>query len=755
MAESYVDDDDDAMPGRGTGDGPIQTPQTPAFILAPLNANSHRVTEHPRNKYWQYPLDATNHAFGLWIDFQDPDKLVYTLGRAPDTDVYLPDVRLGGNGTSQISDIQASFQIVPDTGAVLLYDHSDHANTEPFQHTPTHASSTHQSFTVRFRPGANSVIVARGINTRIAFGRDRWYQFELRWVSDGLYGFNHDEPLTMGPRHSRTKKYIQGDKVGGGAYGTVWWAVDATQGTLMAVKKFHNLSGKNLEFATREVANLFRINKSTSIQHVSGLLSSRLSRNLSLTLSFFGTWQEHILQILDYAGGGPNDTWGEIIMPLKEGNLKTLVEREPDLDAQALSDTVLRQMLLALQCIASHAIVHRDIKPENILWEYDNRPGQPSCGYHFCLGDFGLSNDPNVACTVAGTEPFMAPEVFHRKTQTTKVDIWSLFATVVWVRNTSQFRSMCSQLGAVQIHSWLVDISTLPEYGRIRMMASMNPRKRPSAEMQLAILDGIGDEGDEDGDFYDESMFDSPAAGARATAADLMGLDHDDHDDDDDQEEAELELGRHFHRAMSLRDHTTSHRTSSPNLLNGGGGRLGGHRRQMSEMMTTTTRSFGGRAAEGGGSNSGSNRSSLVMLRTTPPEIPYYEPYTSGLMDQFNELNLWVRKDKHNQHPHYSQRASGSVASGSGGGSGSGGSGTRGVTSLSTNNLNVNNHSSSSINSIHNLKYVSNPNLTAASPIDQPTERVSFYLDTRVVRLSLTQVYLGILDCIITVRCTE
>jgi hypothetical protein len=493
-------------------------PSPPCFMLAPLNPAARRAVDHGSNGHLRYRIDDT---IGLWLDFSDPAKQACTLGKGEDADIHLPDTRSSSKGSPHISGVHASFQVVHETGAVLLWDCSDNGTVEPLPHS--------HCFTVKFRPNARSVLVARGINSRIALGKDQWYQFEIQWQSDGMYRFPKDEPYTMGPRNSRTKKYVLGGEVGAGSYGTVSWVLDATSGKIMAVKKFHRLSGKNLEFATREIANLFRINRDDSIKH------------------------EHILQILDCAGGGRGDDWGEIFMPLMDGNLKTLVERVGVPDELALSGTVLRQMLLALQCIAEHNIIHRDVKPENILWEYD-----AAGRYRFCLGDFGLSNDPALARTAAGTEPFMAPEVFHRQQQTTKVDIWSLFATVVWTR-TPEFRRSCSQLRAPELHAWLVHFSKMDLYADMRRMASMEPRKRPSAARQLAMLDGQP-EGRVGG--YGGS-----------TSGDELGD----------------ELGARFSSAMHLQD------GDAPGLTYGSG---------SSEPITA-------------------------------PELPYYEPYASGLLETY------------------------------------------------------------------------------------------------------------------------
>jgi len=239
-------------------------------------------------------------------------------------------------------------------------------------------------------------------------------------------------------------------------------------------------------------------------------------------------------------------------MPLMNGNLKTLIVDAGVPDEFELSNVVLRQMLLALECIAAHDIIHRDVKPENILWEYDE-----AGNYRFCLGDFGLSNDPALARTAAGTEPFMAPEVFHRHPQTSKVDIWSLFATIVWTR-TVEFRRTCSQLRAPELHAWLVQFSKLDLYANMRRMASMDPRKRPSATDQLAILDGNFDD-------Y------SSVASYGSTSGDELGDD----------------LSARFSRAMNFQE--------TPGLT------------------------FG---SEGSGA-------------ATAPELPYYEPYASAIMQTY------------------------------------------------------------------------------------------------------------------------
>lgn len=235
-------------------EGEPDVPAAPAFILVPLNKSAEKAIADAKNGYLR-TVSSTGKR-GVYISFENEEKQEFTLGRS-DTDIHLPDPR----GSADISKHQCSFVCKPNTGAVLLVDHSNKGNTEPY-------SSSQGGTTIPIPKEKRSVLVARGINGQVAFGKGRYYEFRIEWISDGLYDFpNKDEAYDIGPA-TRRKKYLKGSYVGGGAFGSVFWAVDVVAGKLMAVKSFHYHDGKNIIFAKREVDNLIKINKSSSIPHV-------------------------------------------------------------------------------------------------------------------------------------------------------------------------------------------------------------------------------------------------------------------------------------------------------------------------------------------------------------------------------------------------------------------------------------------------------------------------------------------------------
>jgi len=100
---------------------------------------------------------------------------------------------------------------------------------------------------------------------------------------------------------------------------------------------------------------------------------------------------------------------------------------------EAISEAKLRrifqEMLQGIEHVHQHNIVHRDIKPDNFLWGADENET-------ILLGDFGLakqmptskkSNDTMKG--VAGTAPYMSPEMLDSQGYDLRTDIWSFGVT--------------------------------------------------------------------------------------------------------------------------------------------------------------------------------------------------------------------------------------------------------------------------------------------------------------------------------------
>ncbi len=71
----------------------------------------------------------------------------------------------------------------------------------------------------------------------------------------------------------------------------------------------------------------------------------------------------------------------------------------------------------ALAAVHAAGLLHRDIKPENVMREEGGR---------ILLMDFGLSTLPHAGATLAGTQSFMAPELFRGAPATVASDLYAV-----------------------------------------------------------------------------------------------------------------------------------------------------------------------------------------------------------------------------------------------------------------------------------------------------------------------------------------
>lgn len=178
-------------------------------------------------------------------------------------------------------------------------------------------------------------------------------------------------------------------------------------------------------------------------------------------------------------------------MGLNEGTLQSLIQHKGKLSALEI-DTVLHSMLKALDCLVQKKIVHRDVKPENILYV-----SLPNSQFQFQLGDFGLGIHASGPKAIAGTALFMAPEVIRGGCQTYKMDVWSLFVTILWTADAGEYRQRCNHFKtAHEVEEGVMRAATVanaqPAFSRIREMASKDPEARASAA-QIIVRNYNGD----------------------------------------------------------------------------------------------------------------------------------------------------------------------------------------------------------------------------------------------------------------------
>ena len=175
-------------------------------------------------------------------------------------------------------------------------------------------------------------------------------------------------------------EYVLGERLGEGAFATVYLATCRSDGQRYAIKAIDR-DHTDVDEATKELNVLQRLG---THRHIVGMSD------------FFELPAAYVL-VLELAEGG------EVFERIADGG--------PFSEADAAS--VMRQVALGLQHIHALGVVHRDLKPENLLMT-SHAPDA-----HVKIADFGLASLVDEPVTdahgqVPGTPCYMAPELFVR-----------------------------------------------------------------------------------------------------------------------------------------------------------------------------------------------------------------------------------------------------------------------------------------------------------------------------------------------------
>jgi len=225
--------------------------------------------------------------------------------------------------------------------------------------------------------------------------------------------------------------WMQGALIGQGSFGSVFLALHAVTGELMAVKQVEVPSNSNSTLDKKKE------NMVAALKREIDLLRDLQHENI---VQYLGSNSdaEHFNIFLEYVPGGSVAAMLNSYGSLQEPLIRNFV----------------RQILAGLSYLHGRDIIHRDIKGANVL--VDNKG-------NIKISDFGISKRVEASALLApqkngghihrpslqGSVFWMAPEVVKQTSYTRKADIWSLGCLIVEMFTGTHPFPNCSQLQAI------------------------------------------------------------------------------------------------------------------------------------------------------------------------------------------------------------------------------------------------------------------------------------------------------------------